>query len=124
MTTLTSLIFSTSLLALGLCYGSAITARADPPLSSDSTLSPWFRSLVHPHTQTSCCSIADCRTVVTRDRDGQTWAFIGGDFKDSPNAWVIVPEDVTLHGHSNPTGEPVLCWRANSVRCFVPASGT
>ena len=100
-------------------------ARADPAPDADPGLAPWFRGLRAPETNFLCCSIADCRPVVTRIREGRLEAFIGAaKFRDGPDAWLEVPERVILRGHDNPVGEPVACFYGGEIRCFVPAAGT
>ena len=109
------------MLALALIW--AAPAWAEPPAGADPDLAPWFQGLKQPGTTISCCSIADCRTVVTRERDGHIEAFVPRrDFPAGIDAWVTVPDARVLRGEANPTGEPVLCW-AGEVRCFVPAGG-
>ena len=98
------------------------SARAAPPEGGDGSLAPWYRSLQQPVTGAMCCSIADCRTVVTREDHGKLWAFIDGDFPNSPNNWEPVPEANILRRHDNPTGEVVACWYGGQVRCLVRAS--
>ena len=101
------------------------SALAAPPEGADPALAPWYRSLTQPGTGWLCCSIADCRPVVTRERDGKLEAFIDRKaFPDGTDEWVEVPEKVILHGKDNPTGEPVACWFEQAIRCFTPASGT
>lgn len=101
------------------------TAQAEPPPGADQSLSPWFRSLKVPKTQTSCCSIADCRTVVTRTRDGKLEAFIPAlDFPVATDQWLEVPESVIIHGVENPAGGPVACFFGNKIQCFIDGSGT
>jgi hypothetical protein len=99
-------------------------AYAEPPPNADPSLSPWFTSLRAPSTGVSCCSISDCRTVITHEKDGKLWAFIGSAFVNAPNAWVEIPESVMIRGRENPTGEPVVCYYGGHVACFINASGT
>ena len=100
--------------------------HAEPPAGSDQSFAPWFQSLSVPGTGVSCCSISDCRTVRTRMTDGHLEAWVDKkDFgEDAPNAWVLVPETVMLHGKENPMGEPVLCFYSKRPWCFIEASGT
>jgi hypothetical protein len=98
---------------------------AEPPPGADEALAPWYRSLSQPATGYLCCSLADCRNVVTRDHEGRLQAFISRtDFRDGVDDWVDVPDAVTLHGLNNPTGAPVLCWLNGAVRCFVDGPAT
>ena len=106
-----------ALILLALTAGSAIAA---PPENADPALAPWFRSLNQPGTGYNCCSMADCRPVRTRDRNGKIEAFIAREtFRDGTDQWVIVPEEVIIRGIENPVGEPVLCYLGGMVRCFV-----
>jgi hypothetical protein len=101
------------------------SALAAPPDGADPALSSWYQSLKQPGTGYLCCSIADCRNVITRERNGNIEAFISREtFHDGTDEWVVVPESIILHGHDNLTGAPVLCWYNHQVRCFVEASGT
>lgn len=77
-----------------------IIAHAEPPANADPALAPWFHSLTQPDTGYLCCSVADCRPVKTRQKDGHIEAFIDNvQFKTGPNDWVRVPENVILHGN-------------------------
>ena len=106
----------------------AAPGYAAPPPGADGSLAPWFQSLSAPGSNASCCSIADCRNVQAEIRgDGHWWAWVDSrTFPDrAPNAWIMVPDDVILKRHDNPSGEKRwLCWYAGSVRCFVEGSGT
>ncbi len=102
----------------------ALPCRAEPPPGADPALAPWYHSLEQPETGWLCCSVSDCRPVVTRFHDDKLEAFIDRKvFRDGTDTWVEVPEQVIIHRRDNPVGEPVLCWFMQSVRCFVPASG-
>ena len=99
------------------------TAHAEPPPGADSALGPFYRSLRVPGDGpaggASCCDVSDCRPVLTRIRDGKIKAFIGAQFRDPPNAWVEIPENVMIHGVPNQQGQPVVCWFLGAVRCFL-----
>lgn len=113
------------------------SAQAAPPPGSDpsSPLAAWFHTLQVPQGNASmsgmlCCDIADCRPVRSEFRgDGHYWAFIdSATYPDdplnpavghAPNAWLMVPDGVILPAKENPTGEPVACWYAQAIRCFV-----
>lgn len=112
---------------------------AAPPPGADMSLAPWYKSLVVPQGDpgiagTMCCSVADCRNVDDRTREGHYEAYIdSATFPDdpsneyhgrAPNAWVAVPEERIIRGRDNPTGRAVACWYHGEIRCFVPGSGT
>lgn len=105
---------------------------AMPALAHDGTHDEWFRSLTN-RWGGSCCNMTDCKPVVARIRadgqweamiDSKTWPEIDGDVLHlhgaAPNDWVTIPDQVVLHGHDNPLGEPILCWYQGAVLCFVP----
>jgi hypothetical protein len=94
-------------------------ARAEPPPGADGSLAPFYHSLVQPGTGYICCSMSDCRPVVTTHDHGKLYAFVGSEFKDPPNNWVEVPENVVIHGVANQAGEPILCWYGGVMRCFL-----
>jgi hypothetical protein len=94
----------------------------------------FYESLHVPGSDIPCCSISDCRNVrVTVNLgDGAYYAFIDdktfptdGQYGHghAPNDWVKVPEESILHGHLNPSGEPIACWYGGRILCFLPASG-
>ena len=103
-----------------------VSARAEPPPCPASPLAPWLQSLKSPHTGNSCCSVADCRPVRARAAGDHYEAFIDRDTfgPSAPNAWVAVPLEVVLPAIANPVGEPVACFRAGMLLCFVRASET
>lgn len=105
----------------------------------------WYRGLIVPGEPgtplagSSCCSgggdpAGDCRNVETRIRNGHWEAYIDSKtFPDiegkpllgkAPNAWVRVPDDVIIRGSNNPTGRPVACYFAGTIRCFVEGTET
>jgi hypothetical protein len=90
-------------------------AHAAPPPDPDPKLAPWYNSLRAPWTNALCCSIADCRPVLSRMVDGHYEAFIEG-------VWRAVPDDRVLTRSDNPTGHAVVCWTKRAgVMCFVKA---
>ena len=90
-------------------------ARAAPPADADPQLAPWFNSLRQPWTNALCCSIADCRPVLSRTVDGHYEALIEGE-------WRAVPDERVLTRPDNPTGRAVVCWTPRAgVLCFVKA---
>lgn len=94
---------------------------APPEGASDPVISAWYRGLKVPGTEMICCSLADCRNTMIRERDGHVEAFISREvWRDGPDDWEIVPEEVVLHGIENPTGSPVVCYYNREIRCFVP----
>ena len=103
-------------------------AHAQPPAGTDlnSPEAKWYRGLAQPNTGYGCCSIADCRPVEFRQRDGHFQAHITpARFGDAaPDLWAEVPDEVVIRDRPNPTGEAVACWYANQVRCFVLPSMT
>lgn len=118
--------------ALVAAWAVMVQAHGEPPPgSTPGPNSTWFRSLTVPDNGTpmagaGCCSIADCRPVRTRIKNGHHEAFIDSQtFPDghAPNAWVVVPDHVIIRNMANPVGEAVVCWYNKEVRCFVDASG-
>ncbi len=93
----------------------ACQARAAPPDHAEPSLAPWYNSLRQPWTNALCCSVADCRPVLSRTRDGHYEVFIQGD-------WRVVPDDRVMSRPDNPTGRAVVCWTPQAgVLCFVTA---
>ena len=93
----------------------SIAAPAAPPSGSDlnSPTATWFRDLMRPDTNTSCCDASDCRTVVSRITPDGWEARIGA-------RWLRVPPDRVLH-QTNPTGQAVACYLPwLGIICFVP----
>lgn len=100
---------------LGASLMLASQAHAAPPEDADPKLAPWFNSLHQPFTNALCCSIADCRPVLSRLTSGHYEAFIDGE-------WHAVPDDRVLTRSDNPTGRAVVCWTPRAgVLCFVKA---
>jgi hypothetical protein len=94
----------------------ASVAAAQPPPNADPSLAPWFRSLLQPGTQISCCSLADCRTTEYRIRADGYQALVGGN-------WLSVPPEKILQRTDNPTGRAIVCWTAQrGIMCFVRAT--
>ena len=56
----------------------ACQAHAAPPPDADPNQAPWFNSLRLPQSAVPCCSMADCRPVLSRLIDGHYEAFIEG----------------------------------------------
>lgn len=111
--------------SLALFLLTTTAAMCAPPEGADPALAPYYQSLQQPGTGYLCCSLADCRNVETRDRDGHVEVFISAkQFYHGPDDWVIVPDAVVLRGKENPTGQPIACFLAGEVRCFVPGTGT
>jgi hypothetical protein len=103
-------------LAFTTMAGVAASAVAQPPPNSNPTLAPWFRSLLQPGTNLSCCSIADCRTTEYRVVRDRFEALIG-------KHWLAVPPDKILQRTDNPTGRAVVCWTPQlGIMCFVRAT--
>jgi hypothetical protein len=98
----------------GLALSIALAASAAPPPGADPSdpMARWFRDLMRPDTNTSCCDASDCRHVNARMTPTGWDARIG-------NAWLPVPPDRVLR-QDNPTGEAVACFlRSLSIICFV-----
>jgi hypothetical protein len=90
-------------------------AHAAPPPGADPDLAPWFNSLRLPQSAVPCCSMADCRPVLSRLIDGHYEAFV-------EDKWVVVPDDKVLTRPDNPTGHAVVCWTPFAgVMCFIKA---
>lgn len=104
--------------AVGLALNQA--AVAAPPDSPDPALAPWFESLKQPGTGAPCCSIADCRTVESRqDRDGYE-VLIDGRWKMSVPFWLRVPPNRIIDRIDNPTNRGVVCFTPEAgILCFV-----
>jgi hypothetical protein len=100
---------------LGVTLLLASRALAAPPPDADPKLAPWYNSLHQPFTNALCCSIADCRPVLSRIVGGHYEALVGGK-------WRAVPDDRVLTLPDNPTGHVVVCWTPFAgVLCFVKA---
>jgi hypothetical protein len=96
--------------------GLAAAAIARPPPNANPAYAPWFRSLLQPGTNLSCCSIADCRTTEYRIRRDHYEALIG-------RRWLAVPPDKILQRTDNPTGRAIVCWTPQlGIMCFVRAT--
>jgi len=94
----------------------ATAAAAQPPPNADPTLAPWFRSLLQPGTQISCCSLADCRETEYRINADRYEALVGGN-------WLSVPPEKILQRTDNPTGHAIVCWTPQrGIMCFVRAT--
>ncbi len=94
----------------------AAAALAKPPADADPALAPWFRSLLQPGTEISCCSLSDCRETDYRVKADHYEALVGGK-------WVAVPPDKILQRTDNPTGRAVVCWTPQrGIMCFVRAT--
>jgi hypothetical protein len=92
------------------------SAIAQPPPNSNPTLAPWYRSLLQPGTNLSCCSIADCRATEYRIEHNRYEVLIG-------KSWLVVPADKILQRTDNPTGRAVVCWTPQlGIMCFVRAT--
>ncbi len=101
--------------AIGALFLLAHAALAAPPPNADPALAPWFNDLRQPWTNALCCSLADCRPVVSRLNNGHYEALIEG-------IWQVVPDQVILNRNDNPTGRAVVCWTPQAgILCFVRA---
>jgi hypothetical protein len=98
---------------LALCLAQSVLAA--PPVDADPKLAPWFEDLVQPKTHAPCCSIADCRPVISRQQEGHYEAQIDG-------VWRTIPDSIILNRTDNPTGHAIACWTPNTgvILCFVP----
>jgi hypothetical protein len=105
-------------IAIGLALSQP--AVAAPPDRVDPALAPWFESLKQPGTGAPCCSIADCRTVESRqDRDGYE-VLIDGRWKMSVPFWLRVPSNRIIDRIDNPTNRSVVCFTPEAgILCFV-----
>ena len=106
-------------LAAALALGISFAASAAPPpgTNPNDPMATWFRDLMRPDTNTSCCDASDCRRVNSRMTPTGWDARIG-------NTWIPVPPDRVLR-QSNPTGEAVACYLPNlGIICFVPPPQT
>jgi hypothetical protein len=119
--------------AVRICRGIAIAvgfvlsqpAVAAPPDNPDPALAPWFESLRQPGTGAPCCSIADCRTVESRqDRNGYE-VLIDGRWKMSVPFWLRVPSNRIIDRIDNPTDRGVVCFTPEAgILCFVRPADT
>lgn len=100
--------------------------NAAPPENSTGQYSEWFRSLMQPGTNISCCDLSDCRTVKVRSgAEGYEALVSKPDFPIEFPLWVPVPADKILVGKDNPLGRAVLCWTpSRGVLCFVQGAGS
>ena len=88
-------------------------ARPPPGADPDSPTGMWFRKLMRPDTNTSCCDASDCRRVESRMTPSGWAAHIG-------STWMAVPPDRVLR-QENPVGEAVACYLPwLGIICFVP----
>lgn len=90
-------------------------ALAAPPPDADPALAPWFQGLQSP-SGASCCSLADCRPVDSRVKDGHYEAL-------TEAGWIAIPADKIIHPKSNPVGRAVLCAspaQPDLIFCFAP----
>lgn len=140
----TMLFTAAVLLVLGLLLAISIV-----PVFSHDASDPdaeWYQSLRVPGVPnmngiagTSCCNggqarDADCKNVEVRQRKGHWEAWIDSKtfpeskyspiYGHAPNDWVMVPDEVIIHGKNNPTGGFVACWYNSSIRCFVEGTQT
>lgn len=124
-----------ALLVLG-TIGQAL-ARPPPGTDMNSPAAHWYSGLKQPVTGYTCCSIADCRPVDERIGPHGHYEIrlrATADLPQAPSHWWQVPDKAVLHGHTNPTGEPIACYDlrrdgTGSVAgitffCFVPDAGT
>ena len=106
------LLLAAGALAAPLLAGRALAA---PPDNADPSLAPWYNSLHQPETNALCCSIADCRPVLSRETNGHYEAYIEGQ-------WRAVPDERVLTRPDNPTGHAVVCWTPFAgILCFIKA---
>lgn len=106
-------------LALVLIAGATmIAARSAPPPVSDpnSPRSQWYRSLMKPGTQTSCCGEADCRPTDTQQTATGWQAWVDKRWGVSPADWVDIPADKILQDVANAEDKAVLCYRSMTRR--------
>jgi hypothetical protein len=104
-----------AVIAAVLTLGISITVSAAPPPGTDrdSPLAKWFRDLMRPDTNTSCCDTSDCRNVESRLTQDGWEARVG-------TSWLRVPWNRVLH-KDNPTGRAVACHLPSlGIICFVP----
>ena len=87
------------------------------PLRADTSLSFWFKSLMRNDGKGSCCGTADCRVVDYRTGPQGYEAFLDGQ-------WSVVPPEIILRRHDNPTGGAVLCvdHLFRTMLCVVPGT--
>src|SRR6516165_1152914 len=79
--------------ALSMLAAMAHSVLAAPPPDADPALAPWFNSLRQPWTNALCCSMADCRPVVSRLSDGHYDALIDGEWRRVPDHLILIRSD-------------------------------
>lgn len=89
---------------------SSIDAKAE-------TKGEWFKHLLMPRTQQSCCDIADCKATKAENIGGDWWAIVGTELRR-------IPPDRVLEAESY-DGQAYVCSSPNGViYCFVkPGAG-
>lgn len=102
-------------------------ASAAPPEGSDGRYSAWFRALETPNGY-SCCDLADCREVRWRVGPQGYEALITpethGNVGAKTSFWLPIPQDriIIPPEHARDLDRPpgaVVCWRSNTLYCFV-----
>jgi hypothetical protein len=119
------------------------TALAAPPEGADpnSSMGQWYRSLMQPNSNASCCGLGDCRPVEARltpvGWEIKLSLIVGQLRKESgeldpvmADKWISVPNDKVLK-RENLDGRPIACVGGGddpgippSIHCFIPPSGT
>lgn len=79
--------------------------------------SQWYKSLMVPGTNASCCDVSDCRPAKATF-DGDRWWVL------TPTGRLVVPPDAILETESLDGISAYACIFGGRVRCFVrPGSG-
>lgn len=104
-------------------------AQAAPPDGANPIYAPFYQSLKLPgYGDNYCCTIADCRPVLSRNLNGQWEAYIDkktfGDDPRIPDAWVPVPPETftTTDPKKEELPRPdsaVACFYQGTLRCFT-----
>jgi hypothetical protein len=90
--------------------------------AQDQTRSDWFKSLLQPGTEFSCCDISDCRRTEARWERGQWWAEIKGTWRPIP-ATAVVNHPISIDGDAYVCASNINDWRIRIdpvIYCFVP----
>jgi len=96
----------------------ALVLRAAADETADTNA--WFKSLMQPGTNRSCCDIADCHRVQADWHDGTWWALIDDQWQRVEPSRVLKQDSIFADAVAC-TVKPVSNIGAESlILCFVP----